>query len=1281
MDNLPLGPGKTAPRLILDLLDYDPKKSFGKNLLADPAPQYKKGLWDARHPQACRHSLMRKESTRAPASNDEQPGADSTYEVAAYCNKCRHHFKISVDYTQHKAFQKSCRQSDNENLLHHFRRKVSTTGKDYRTQYGANMYDHLVECHDFGCTGTSCPASLSIKISAPRLGKSFVDMLTDKTRLDIRGRKEIAKDPSRYQGVEPASPATALLYLRSYLTDAKSAKGTKPRNIAKRNKKFVIAFGDDCNDLFEALGFAMIEEPAELPDEGMNGFWKLPIVTDENQGYINDVIFEIDVLYQNLPQTEQNHPGFEKVYIRPVPALKDIERSLGCFDYPMISRTIDIDSQEHPYYKSLGAVETFTDDYLSWAYDRQCSSDPANKPYYFDCLEDLANGRKSSDLQMKVTIAVSLGEYGLKQLEDSFKFFGLDADTKEGDDHIMGLFKSRVASAPRQKEEAKACLMIIAKHRSSEAIEALAKDDTMSFEEALEFLNVASNTASDSVEAAAIAMALDGDRARVARALQVIANHRPEDFDIQRAAAQMELGNGASYLTVSDAYTRLQIAGTGPNLPDETVLTYYQSLSSGAPSGSKDSFAEALRTIALERKSLYLLRKLHNPDAVVHASTADPVGLDNIGNTCYLNSLLQYYYTIKPVRELVIDFPNHRMELNEQNLKVKRVGGRIVDKSEIIKAQKFVEELGGLFENLKTASTRSVKPTKQLAELTLFSSEKQGEFLERRKSISTPSGPANIDAIMGAPVLGPQLPPPPLTPPSSRKTIEDDIEMIDDLTDRVEARDDSSEATLVDMDQAPNGGDKDSIAASKVDANDVVPDAVMVNGEYDPDGVSKPLSPPEKPPPVPPRNKSGLVISTTEHRKKDLAADDDFWTFGTQQDVTEVIGNVTYRLQCAIKPTSIEEESGEQVDIIRDTFFGANTTYTEKEHSTDTKVEAWPTIICFPGKDGEVRDLYGAIDVIYDAQPVEVEGKRCPQYFSISKLPQILQIQIQRTDFDPVRQSSIKNRTPVAFPETLYLDRYVASEDPDSAVMRRRRETWKWKSQLRLLEARQKVLENSKEEINVPDALLAVKDHFTALQEEEIEGIEIPSDLPEALEERISQVSSELDQTSKRIDEIKKSLKEQFTDMRDYGYKLHSVFIHRGEAGGGHYWVYIYDFEHDIWREYNDEHVSEVKDRRRIFDQTGTADGTPYYLVYVQAHRLKELVDVVCREVQDIPVELGNWSGQMDGVVNQNGNENDTEIEDEDVDLRHVEYANPRPIRPKPGSSEHQPVDGHGNPW
>ncbi len=157
---------------------------------------------------------------------------------------------------------------------------------------------------------------------------------------------------------------------------------------------------------------------------------------------------------------------------------------------------------------------------------------------------------------------------------------------------------------------------------------------------------------------------------------------------LHRAAEHLRSGSEGTALEIGDAYARLQISER--HVPDETIFAYYKSLldQAGSASGSKESYAEALRVIAIDRGSNFLLKKLEDPDADVLGSSAEPVGLENIGNTCYLNSLLQYYYTVKPVRNMVIDFQNHRMSLDEDEIKSKKVGGRSVTKSEIIKAQK-----------------------------------------------------------------------------------------------------------------------------------------------------------------------------------------------------------------------------------------------------------------------------------------------------------------------------------------------------------------------------------------------------------------------------------------------------------------------------------------------------------------------------------------------------------------------------------------------------------------
>ncbi|KAK2628937.1 hypothetical protein QTJ16_002040 [Diplocarpon rosae] len=1277
------GPGKTAPRLIADLLNHDPrrKEKNGRNILADPAPHFNKGLPFAPHPSACRHSLVRNDAqTRAPVSKDEQPNEETTYLVSAYCIFCRCHFSIAVDFWR-KGAQVACSQFDKENPLHHFHLTRSTSGKEVSEKHGSNRHEPLIEAHEFTCSGQKCAALLQIRISGPRFPKKLLEMINDKRKLAIRGRRVLDRDPTRYEGQDVSMPVHAFWYLRSYLSDAKSATNpTLLKKIAKRNKKYVVTFDDECDEIFEHLGFVSVEEPALIPEEGMCGYWQLPMITDDNRAFIDDVLLELDMLIGQVPPAEQQAANV-RVVARAIPAMKDIQRSLGYFDYPTRSRTIDLSKEEHPYFQSLGAVDDFTDELLSWAYDRQCKCDPANKPYYFDCLEDIAKGRQSSDLQMKVTMAISIGEYGLKTLEEAYGLFGLLPDTSEGDDHVMGLYKSRIASAPKQKSEAMAALLVIAKHRNSEQIEALAKDNTVTYEEALELLCVVDDTPAEFVAASAVALASEMDKTRVTQALRIIAKKRGNDLSLQRAAASMESG-----ITTDEAYNRLQIGASGPHVPDETILTYYQSLSSGAAAGSKASYAQALEQIAIARDSDFLLAKLNDPHADVPASMAEPIGLGNIGNTCYLNSLLQYLYTIKPFRDMVMDFQDYRMELTPENLKVKRVGGRKVEKNEIITAQKFVEELRGLFENLKTAPDRSIKPTKQLAELTLVSPEKKAEYMARRKSTSSASDPPNIASIMDGPgpVFGPQLPPRSASS-TPLQSVEEDIKMIDNPIDNVNTRDDSSETTLVDLDPVPTKGENDTKAEGKYPSENSQagsdPDVVMINGGSEPETS---LPAPDKPPPIPPRNKPDLSISTNGHSSLSNDNDGDLLSFGAQQDVTEVMGNITHRLQCAIKPTGLEDDL-EQIDIIRDTIYGTNTTYIEKGSSTATKLEAWPYLMAYPGKEGVIRDIYEALDVTYDQQMIDVEKAQAPQYASISKLPPILQIQVQRSGYDNILKKPAKNSTHMPFFETIYMDRYIANEDP--AAMQRRRETWKWKSDLRDLEARYEALKNTREDINVPDALIAVKAYIEGLQEQQMEGIEISPDLPKALEDRIAEIAAELEEISKQIDVLKASLKRQFTEMREHEYKLHAVFIHRGEAGGGHYWIYIYDSEHSIWREYNDEHVTQVKDKERIFERTGGADGTPYYLVYVRTKQLKEMVDVVCREVPEIPMPVPATGEQMDVVVQEID-------DDEETQVRHIEHVKPRPIRPKPvhetvtgwereqrGGDQSSCLDANGRSW
>jgi ubiquitin carboxyl-terminal hydrolase 25/28 len=98
----------------------------------------------------------------------------------------------------------------------------------------------------------------------------------------------------------------------------------------------------------------------------------------------------------------------------------------------------------------------------------------------------------------------------------------------------------------------------------------------------------------------------------------------------------------AAEMDVGEAFQLLQIPDR--TVDDNSIFAAYSVCCSDAP-GQIDTYRKALSIIAREKQSPFLSSVLADDSTQSARALTDwPVGLNNIGNTCYLNSLLLLFY-------------------------------------------------------------------------------------------------------------------------------------------------------------------------------------------------------------------------------------------------------------------------------------------------------------------------------------------------------------------------------------------------------------------------------------------------------------------------------------------------------------------------------------------------------------------------------------------------------------------------------------------------------------
>ncbi|KAJ5482876.1 hypothetical protein N7539_006322 [Penicillium diatomitis] len=1202
----PQRPGKTAPRLAEDIKLYDPAHlpGTGLNLLSQVPPVHpKKGdkSTSSISPDACRHEYVTKDNQTSLLSTEERRRPGASCKVAAICSKCRCHLQVVVNYTSGGSGFAVPMPGEH---LHHF---VYQSGR----QSGHEVFieglesGQVEETYHYQCSRFSCATVVSIRILSPLLTKPLVRLLCDSSVIHARASEAIAAQPERLEGMAIPEPITVLDNLRLYLHNALHVQ-ERSKAISSSNKRFMLSFGLEgagCRDVLEYLGFAYDADA---------GSWQPPSpkvdITrpyyDAGRVFIDDILIELLCLLHQRPAAEKKGVNIPAL---PAAAYQYLASSLEALTYSRSPRAHEFGMASDSFYEDLGVVEDMDARSIVNAYQSQVALDPRNAPLYLQSLKGIALVRRGEDfeiLNQAIEHAYAEGKFTDDDLLEAWHYFGyqpLQQVPKVDDDALVGKFYAYLSSLPIEKQDLpRLHLWRIGFDLGSERLMAVSQGQITTVEQAYDYLGAPRGTPDDFILTMYTAK-LNDDPACVDlanRAVQIIASARNSTL----LKHFLDTGEAlAGDMDIGEAYRRLQIPDR--TVDDGAIMAAYTICVDENP-GQVDTYNRALTVIAKAMDSA-VLRQMAGISNEPDRKLSDwPVGLQNIGNTCYLNSLLQFYFSVRPFRDMVLHYENHQMDVNDdEGISKKQVGSRKVAKKEVERSLKFMSELRGLFNSMITSRTSSVAPGQELARLTLISPG--GEAAIRRRS--TISRSHTLGEVDGRPVLGPLGPPQPILEEGSDAQITSDS--ITPAPTSSNVSEVGSDATLV---SEPTGSADDT---EMKDAN--VEDAVLLPAESDQkqrtgdptDAGANLAEIPARPPPVPPRPS----LTSEDDRRKQLIEEVEI---GAQQDVTEVINNVLFQSQCAIRPLRIEPD-GEQGDQIKDLFYGCTRSYISTAGGTRSKEERWCDIKVDVA--GGPRDIYAAIDGAFDAQKISVENGEAEQYGSITRIPPILQIQVQRVQFDPVQKRSFKSTNHLGLYQTIYLDRYMDTTRHD--IMSRRRQCWAWKSKLRDLESRRAVLlrKQENEPVAMTDLFRATRDALEGISKiQSPDKVEIDATLLGDLDQICETVQKELQTIDQEVSRIQELIKNQFSDLTKLPYQLYAVFVHHGSVSFGHYWIYIRDFQRNIWRKYNDEYVTEVQNEDEIFGNTDTDNPpTPYFLVYIRDSMENRLVDPVWRDIDE----------------------------------------------------------------